>query len=240
MDFFQGTNGNVRPIAWGSACSLALHILVMLLILIGYPALSGAPKPESPEPLHVDLVPADLVPIEETTTAPRAVRKAALPQEKAPPTVKPVPARVLTAPAVKTPTPQSAVSPTPDSSFSEDGLGSSNVTTTADGAAAGQHAGYGVKDFIRAQIERHWNFNVGALGGANIAVSLHLILDPDGSVRSVDIVADPRYASDRIYREAADSIRRAVLVASPLQLPPGRYEDVEDLTLTFNPQDAAR
>ena len=98
-----------------------------------------------------------------------------------------------------------------------------------------------MKDFLRAQIERHWEFDVHALGTANLVVSLHVVLRPDGSVSRADIVDDPRYSANPLYRPAADSVRRAALVASPLQLPPGLNQNgVRDVILSFNPRDTVR
>jgi hypothetical protein len=114
------------------------------------------------------------------------------------------------------------------------------AATAAGGAGPGtgrRGSGGGIKDFIRAQIERHWNFDVNALGRADLTVSLHIVLESDGRVRQVDIVDDPRFRGDPAYRPVADSVRRAALVASPLQLPPDADDSFRDLTLSFRPRD---
>jgi len=95
-------------------------------------------------------------------------------------------------------------------------------------------------DFVRGQIERHWNFDVGARDAANLIVNVHVQLLPDGTVASADIVVDSARASDGFYQSAAESARRAVLAASPLQLPPGSYEKFKDFTFRFDPRNAAR
>lgn len=95
-------------------------------------------------------------------------------------------------------------------------------------------------DYVRGQIERHWNFDIGARDAGNLIVQVHVALLPDGSVVRADIVPDPRYDTDSFYRSAADSARRAVLAASPLRLPPNSYDKFKDLTLKFDPRNAVR
>jgi outer membrane biosynthesis protein TonB len=91
------------------------------------------------------------------------------------------------------------------------------------------------KDFIRAHIERHWNFDAGARDAANLIVQIHVTLLPDGTVSRAEIIPDPARASDSFYQSAAESARRAVLAASPIQIPPGKYDALKDLTMNFTP-----
>jgi outer membrane biosynthesis protein TonB len=115
--------------------------------------------------------------------------------------------------------------------------GSSSLAAAGNGAAGGGGARYNVKDFIRAQIERHWRLDAGALG-TDFVVAIHVTLNRDGSVKSADIVDDPRYRASAAYQALARSARNAVLLSSPLDLPPGRYDEVADMTLNFNPRNA--
>lgn len=92
-------------------------------------------------------------------------------------------------------------------------------------------------DMIRAQIYKCWNPPIGAKDAADLIVSIHVALEPDGRVSSADIVPSARYATDSFYRAAADSARRAVLLCSPLKAPPTKYDQWKDLTLRFNPKD---
>ena len=118
---------------------------------------------------------------------------------------------------------------------------SSDLTATNDNSALGQQGGArGVKDFIRAQIERHWEFDVRDLGTADLVISVHLELKADGSVAKADIVDDPHYSSNPDYRSVAISVRNAVLLSSPLHLAPGTYSAVKEITLNFNPRDVLR
>lgn len=122
----------------------------------------------------------------------------------------------------------------------QDDQGASNLTATSADAALGRQATYSVKDFIRAQIERHWNLDLRAVGAGDFVIAIHVVLNRDGSVGRADIVDDPRYRSSPVYRDLALSARNAVLVSSPLNLPPGRYDEVKDMTLNFNPRDVVQ
>jgi outer membrane biosynthesis protein TonB len=122
----------------------------------------------------------------------------------------------------------------------QDGVGASNVTASDDSAALGRSATYDVRDFIRVQIERHWRPDVGAAGAGEVLIAIHLTLNRDGSVGSAEIVDDPRYRGSAAYRSLALSARNAALVSSPLTLPPGRYDEVRDMVLNFNPRNALR
>jgi outer membrane biosynthesis protein TonB len=73
---------------------------------------------------------------------------------------------------------------------------------------------------------------------SDFTVTIHIVLARDGSVRQAEVVdSSGRYAADPAFHAIADSTRRAVLVASPLQVPPGQYDLVKDLTLDFSPRD---
>jgi outer membrane biosynthesis protein TonB len=121
----------------------------------------------------------------------------------------------------------------------QDDQGASNVTASND-SALGRQATYSVKDFIRAQIERHWIFDAGLLGPGDIQVSIHLVLNRDGSVSRSEIVDEQRHSADASYLALARSARNAAWLSSPLNLPPGRYDEVRDIILTFNPRNALR
>lgn len=77
------------------------------------------------------------------------------------------------------------------------------------------------EDGIRGQIERNWN--LGSLAGspdlAGMLVELRITLLPDGTVSKVDILNS---GTSPYFRQAAESAKRAVMISSPLQLPPGK------------------
>ena len=122
----------------------------------------------------------------------------------------------------------------------ENGPVSSESTATGSSAGRDQKGARGVKDFIRAQIERHWEFDPRDLGTDDLVIAIHLELNADGSVRKADVVDNPRYGSDLRYRSLAVSARNAALTSSPLHFPPGTYDAVKDITLNLNPREALR
>lgn len=94
-----------------------------------------------------------------------------------------------------------------------------------------------VRDFLRAQVIRHWNLKRQPSQTADWTVSIHLQLRRDGSVALVEIVDPARYRLNRPYFEFALSARNAVLLAAPLAIPPGQYELVSDVVLPFSAKD---
>jgi hypothetical protein len=60
-------------------------------------------------------------------------------------------------------------------------------------------------------------------------------MNPDGNVRSVEIVDAAGRMGDSFYRTAAESARRAVLQCQPLPVPPKKYDVWREIYLTFDP-----
>ena len=79
-----------------------------------------------------------------------------------------------------------------------------------------------------------------ALGQYRREVSIHVVLDADGTVQSATITDPLRYKSDPAYRELALSARNATLLSSPLQLPPGTPAALLDMILDFDPRAVLR
>lgn len=115
------------------------------------------------------------------------------------------------------------------------GTGTSDATVAGNGAARGR-AAYSVKDYIRAQVERRWNLDMGTLGTRNFVIPIHVVLAPDGTVTEAEIVDQKRYVADAAYRFIAVSARNAILLSSPLALP-SDHEGTLELTLDLNPRD---
>jgi len=89
------------------------------------------------------------------------------------------------------------------------------------------------EDGIRGQIERNWN--LGSLAGspdlAGMLVDMRLTLLPDGTVTKVELLNS---GSSPYFRQAAESAKRAVMISSPLQLPPGK--SYPTMRLRFYPE----
>jgi outer membrane biosynthesis protein TonB len=94
-------------------------------------------------------------------------------------------------------------------------------------------------DAIRQQFMQCWNVPAGAKNAHDLAVTLAVRLNSDGSVLSVELAEGrPRYYTDTFFRAAADSAMRAVNRCSPLKnLPTDKYETWKFLELTFDPRD---
>jgi hypothetical protein len=115
--------------------------------------------------------------------------------------------------------------------------GTPSLVVTTDDAAPGQLNA--VKDFIRVQVERHWTLDLSILGQNDFAVPIRVDIGRDGTVLKVEIV-DTARSTDPAYREIAGSARNAILLASPLTLPPTTYSGVMHLVLYLNPKRALR
>jgi len=247
-------------------CSIAAHLLVALVILVipfgppmappdeaipielvrigeetlrpaahvaGEPVPAAMPAATETKPAETSRVAETPPPLRPAGIAPQIDPTAAIAPKAKPRPPKPAETQLA---AIATPPP----APLAPVAQPEPGPAQSDATANTDKTSLGRPASYSVKDFIRAQVERHWNFDVRALSRGDMQVTIHIALDPDGTVTSADIVDDPRYAANPAYRELAISARDAVLVSSPLQLPPGSYYAFKDITLSFDPKEALR
>ena len=207
-----------RRMARGMMCSAILHLLLALFLL-------RMPWPHRPDLPQIPEIPIDLVELGERTAT--ATQTPALPQARA-----------------ASPHPQPALKPEPLDPLSEqlhrlaqarlpDSGGISNLNA---GNGVRGDAAYGIKDYLRAQIEKRWVLPEGALLRNDWVVRLHLHIKEDGSVTGIDIVDDPRMGEDRDFREFAFSARNAALLSSPLLLPPQFAGQAKDLVLDFNPR----
>ena len=225
----------------GVALSLLLHGAVLLLLALIWSLIPPLAAP----PRQPQAVPIDIVALGDETASPEG-GKAPLPQERAPETAEhpqpeavPMPkqAKAAAGPGrVSRHKDDNAAQPDPHrvpSPANQDGAGVSNVTAGADGTRG--TAAYGVKDYVRAQIERRWYPQGSALLRNDWVVQLHLQLNQDGSVGHADIVDNPRMG-DGEYREFAFSVRNAAVLSAPFALPPGLDEAARDITLDFNPR----
>lgn len=113
------------------------------------------------------------------------------------------------------------------------------MAATGDAQSFGSGVPFGLRDFLRAQVERRWHLDVANLAAANESVPIHVEIARDGSVLKAEAERGTQ-SDDPAYRELVASARNAVLAASPFALPPGRYQDVMEVVLDLNPRDALR
>ncbi|HUA54445.1 MAG TPA: hypothetical protein VMB81_19870 [Candidatus Sulfotelmatobacter sp.] len=271
--------------------SSALHLLVVLLLIFGWPWLIQVPPTVTP------IIVVNLVSLGEETAARSSGELASLPQEKAEEAAKLEPVEAV--PVAEAPPPAgvaqrqressphrlttSRMAPKPDIARTTtdsraatklpgdpspddlgarlsrlaklqqpdtpipssprrplNGSGLSNLSATSVDAAAARDATYGVKDFIRAQVERRWHVDNRTLASAGAVVAIHIMLNRDGSVSRAEIVDNPSRHSDSAYRELALSARNAVLLSSPLAVPSGQFERAKDMVLNLDAREASQ
>ena len=92
---------------------------------------------------------------------------------------------------------------------------------------------------IREQIARCWNVPAGVRDAKDLVIEIRVAVAPDGTVQQATILDRSRYASDPVFRAAAESARRALFnpLCTPLHLPPDKYDIWKDMLVNFNPKD---
>jgi hypothetical protein len=121
----------------------------------------------------------------------------------------------------------------------ENGAAGPDRVAKNDDITSGLEGPFSVKDYIRAQVERRWNPDLAALRNHEVSVPIHVEITSSGVVLKAEIV-DTARAADPDYHEIAVSARNAVLLSSPIALPPGHYQDVMDMVLYLDPREALR
>jgi hypothetical protein len=229
----------------GIVLSLLLHLLLLLAIF------RFLQNPVPHEAIAPPVVAIDIVRLGMEHTSPASPRKSPMPLQSANPTVRQEAANPVKAQGVgksATPLPLDNIDAklralaklrqpqTDPRLLAHDGI--SNVDASDGGAQGDAH--YSVRDFVRAEIERHWNLDLAQLGNRDFSIPLHIVLKRDGTILKAEVVESPRFRDDKVYRFIAISARNAALLSSPLKLPPGDYEPVMDMELSFRPRDVLR
>jgi hypothetical protein len=95
-------------------------------------------------------------------------------------------------------------------------------------------------EVISSQIYPHWVVPSGVRDAENIIIEMRVQLRENGEVipSSVKILDEKKYATDYVFRAAADSARRAILEASPLKISKDKIELFRDFILRFNIKEA--
>lgn len=231
----------------GVAGSLLLHGLFAALILLLMIARTATQAPIVP----TRFVPVEVIRLGEETTSPPEPVKAKIPQ---PPTHVATPHEPASAnrPEGTSPTGRKPVDDletklnalahlkAPESNVKPIDTPSATTPASSNDAAPGAYAAYAVRDLIRAQVLRKWNFDAPSLAGSSFDIALRVTVLKNGKVEKVAILDRERYTKDALYRDIALSARNAVLLASPLTLPPGAIDYSMDVTLTLNPRDTLR
>ena len=93
---------------------------------------------------------------------------------------------------------------------------------------------------IGPQIYNHWVVPSGIKDAEKFIIEIKVRLKDNGEVipSAIEIIDQNRYASDRIFKAAADSARRAILEASPLRIPRDKAEMFREFIFRFNVKEA--
>ncbi len=222
----------------GLAGSLVLHLLLALFVV------SVLMKPADEGARLLKFVPVDLVGFGDKTEAPNTDRPDLAPQISAPHTVK----QEEASPRPETVGPRGTKAPQdtldaklkalarlrqPNTKLSiDDDSGLSNVTA---GAGGGEGALYSVRDYVRAQVLRHWSLDLAKLGGRRLTVRLRISMKRNGTITAADIVEEPH--GDALWHDIALSARNAALLSSPIVMPSGTYPAEMHFVLRLDPRE---
>ncbi len=224
----------------GVAGTLLLHGVAALLIFLFFVERASQP-PQGP----VHFVPIDLVRLGAETVSPDAPLKSVVPQQRAAKTAEAAsPTPQTTAPDKTKPAPLddldaklralAKLRQPPSDLKIDNAQGVSNVAA-ADGAP-GDQATYSVRDFIRSVVLRRWYLNLAKLGTRKFNIPIRVVMKRDGAIVSAEIVE----RHDLLYKDIAISACNAVLLSSPIALPPGDYPPTMHFTLDLDPRDTQR
>ena len=103
---------------------------------------------------------------------------------------------------------------------------------------SGSGGGYALADFVRAQILRRWWPDLTSDSARGMPVVLRLQMTRAGVISDVQITDQQRFNNDKLFRSMALSARNAAMLASPIPLPPGRYDAVMTVSITLDPKAA--
>jgi hypothetical protein len=242
----QASRKNAREVAPGILASLALHFLVALSVVL-LMMRTTAPLSRSQQIVPVDVV----IRLAEQTRSPPSATSAPVPQasprgvrndaQSSPhPLERTAPEKTRPLPLDNLDAKLRAFARLRQPEKSLPALDAETGTQYAGPTGATGEATYSVRDYVRAQAERRWNLDFTKLGNRRFEIAIHVLMQPDGTIVTAELVDKQRAASDAIYRMIALSARNAVLLSSPISLPTGRYDEPVDMTLVFNPRDMKR
>lgn len=228
----------------GLLASSLLHGLALLLVLV----LFRTAVPPARDQLKTVLV--DIIHLGAETSAPPAPQKSVVPQSQAfarraptahSPPVGVKPARIPTKDHFQNRLNALAKLRAPETSTRAlAGPGDTDAQANTTNDSPGGDATYSLRDFVRAQVMRRWNLDLDLVGSRRMVVALRVTMKANGVIALAEVVDKRRYATDAVYRQIAMSARNAVVLSSPIALPPGSYPAITEMTLSLDPRDASR
>jgi outer membrane biosynthesis protein TonB len=222
--------------------SLLLHGLAAMLVVFFVVKTVSQPPPKV-----IPFVAVDLVRLGMETESPPEARKSLVPQQRA--SAK----QEAASPTRESVSPKGTKTPPVDSLEAKlrglarlrqaqnnlkiaEGQGVSNIDAAS--GAPGERATYSVKDYVRAQVLRRWSLNLAKMAGRSFSIAIRVAMKRDGTIVSADIVEESRTKIDPLYRDIALSARNAVILSSPIALPPADLPAVARFTLDLDPKEA--
>ena len=117
-----------------------------------------------------------------------------------------------------------------------------DVDRVSDGAPAqaiGNELTMTEEDLIRAHYKKCWFVHKGMKNWREQKVEIHATFGLDGSVAKSEVVDKGRYASDSMFKAAAERALRAIRdpECQPLPLPLDKYDLWKDMIIEFDPKD---
>ena len=103
----------------------------------------------------------------------------------------------------------------------------------ASNGTPGDQATYSVRDYIRSVVLRRWRLNLAKLGSRIFVIQIRVEMKRDGTIVSAEVVEK----HDRLYRDIALSARNAVLLSSPILMPPGDFPAIMHFIIVLDPRD---
>lgn len=238
LDLFAAGRRYAQENGAGVLVSLALHLLLLCAILFGLVrhTQESLQRPES-------FVPIDLVRLGDETRSPPAEHRALVPQQKAgKPQQEAAPQRSVVSPTGKREAPVDALDAKlkalarlkqPRTELKLDqGRGVSNVD--AANGEPGNSATYSIRDYVLAQVLRRWTLDLSKTKDKPLVIAVQVTMKRDGSIIEATIVEQARAKIDAYYRDIAVGARNAVLLSSPISLPPGDYPKEMHFTLRLD------
>jgi hypothetical protein len=197
---------------------------------------SAAPAPpKAPQPPEL----VDEVAMPREIEMPKPREKPVIPESKPKPRK-----RIITAPENEKPNPDDRFNTllknlTPEEQAAQNNQAENIAEKPRIAVPLGQRMTMGEQDALRRQLSMCWNVVAGARYAENLVVKLKLTVSPGRIVQSARVVDFMRYNTDNYFRAAADSALRAVRHqrCTPLDLPPDKYEQWKDMTVTFDPRE---
>jgi hypothetical protein len=108
----------------------------------------------------------------------------------------------------------------------------------SDGSGGTGGGGDLIASAINEMIRPHWIIPSGVKNAENVAVDIQVQLGKGGKIKSAKVLDEKRYATDPVFRAAADSARRAILEMGSLKISGAGgdlLKDHEDFTFHFDP-----